>query len=382
MGLTFGVFLIPMMDEFGWSRGQTAQGVSIGLLGFTFAQPLMGRLISRFGAKRIIIASASCFGLGLWTLSFSVTGARTYYLCTLIIGLVAGGTSPLPYGTILSRWFRRRRGRALSVALCGLGLGGIVLPLLASSVIAEYGWRLGFAVLGTLVIAITVPTVGLVVRNTPEEMGLLPDGDSAAPPGVSCPGTSGPGLSLRQALRTRTFWAMAGGFYLITTATQGTAVHLAPLVVDRGFSLTLGAFLVSTLSLGFLPGLLLSGYLIDRYSARKVAVGFFGIAVLAFTILGQASGWYGLMLSTALLGVSIGATIQLIPTLVGWCFGLRSFSEIYGFVMVAFGLGTVSGPLLLGWLWDYTGSYTSLPSAGGSTAALAVCLIGSIRRCV
>lgn len=379
IGLTLGVFLIPLMAEFAWSRAEAAQGVSLGLLGFTVAQPIYGRLIGRYGAKRIIAASALCFGVSLWGLACFVDGTRTFYLGTLVTGLLAGGTSPLPWGTILSHWFRRQRGRALSIALCGLAIGGIVLPLMVSSLIAAYGWRAAFAALGTLTIVIILPTVMRVVRDTPAEMGLLADGEA---PDGSIKNIDGIelGYSFKQARGRATFWIMAAGLFLITSATQGAVVHLAPLVVDHGFSFNEAASLVSLLSVGFLPGLFGSGYLIDRYSPRGAASVFYTAPILAFIILGQASALSGLAVSALLLGVGIGATIQLIPTLVGWCFGLRSFAEIYGAMMVAFGLGLVGGPLLIGWLWDKTGSYAFLPGSGAGVVTLAVCLVSVVRR--
>jgi MFS family permease len=361
VGITFGVFLQPLAAEFGWSRGQAAQGVALALLGFTLVQPLIGGLIGRYGAKRVILVSAACFGVSLLGLASFVSGTASFYTGALLTGGVAGGTSPLPYGTVLARWFVRRRGLAMSVALSGLGIGGMMLPLLASHMITAYGWRAGFLLLGLLVLGVILPVVGVVLRETPEEMGLWPDGQVPVnrEPGATAPMLTG--RTLAEARATATFWAVALGFFLITAATQGCVVHLTPLLADRGFSLIQAASVVSMMSLGFLPGMLTSGYLVDRFSSRGVAVGFFVITAAGFALLGRALGWDGIVAAAMLLGVGTGATVQLIPALVGWGFGLRAFGEIYGMMMAAFGLGTVLGPLVVGWLFDATGSYRLAP---------------------
>lgn len=378
VGITFGVFLPSLAAEFGWSRGQAAQGVALALLGVALMQPLIGRLIGRYGAKRVILASAACFGASLLGLARVVDGTTSFYLSAFLTGSVASGTSPLPYGTVLTRWFRRRRGVAMSVALSGVGVGGMMLPLLAGHMITAYGWRTGFLLLGLLVLGVILPVAGFVLRETPEEMGLQPDGQAVGRCQPGAPPSALTGCTLAEARMTATFWVVAAGFLLLTAATQGCVVHLTPLLTDQGFSLTQAASVVSMMSLGFLPGMLISGYLVDRLSSRNVAVGFFLITAAGFALLGRASGWHGIVAAAMLLGVGTGATVQLIPALVGWGFGLRAFGEIYGMMMAAFGLGTVLGPLVVGWLFDMAGSYrlapagcllTTLAAAGLMTAA-------------
>jgi MFS family permease len=297
----------------------------------------------------------------------------------LLTGGVAGGTSPLPYGTVLARWFVRRRGLAMSIALSGLGIGGMMLPLLTSHMITAYGWRTGFLLLGLLVLGVILPVVGVVLRESPEEMGLWPDGQA---PVSREPGTPPPaltGCTLAEARATATFWAVAWGFLLITAATQGCVVHLTPLLTDQGFSLIQAASVVSMMSLGFLPGMLTSGYLVDRFPSRGVAVGFFVMTAAGFAVLGRALGWHGIVAAAVLLGVGMGATVQLIPAIVGWGFGLRAFGEIYGMMMAAFGLGTVLGPLVVGWLFDVTGSYRLAPAGCLLATVVAAGLMLTIR---
>jgi MFS family permease len=232
-----------------------------------------------------------------------------------------------------------------------------MLPLLASHTISAYGWRAGLFLLGLLALGIILPVVSVVLRETPEEMGLWPDGQVPVPREPGDPSLVLSGCTLAEARATATFWAVALGLFLITAATQGCVVHLTPLLTDRAFSLIQAASAVSLLSLGFLPGMLLSGYLVDRLPTRGVAVGFLVMTAVGAAALEHAPGWGGIVTAVVLLGMGMGATVQLIPTLVGWGFGLRAFGEIYGLMMAAFGFGTVLGPLVVGWLFDLTGSY-------------------------
>jgi MFS family permease len=145
------------------------------------------------------------------------------------------------------------------------------------------------------------------------------------------------------------------------TTLQSSAVHLVPLLTDRGFALTQAASVVSFLATGAFFGMLVSGYLVDKLAARTVAIGFFANAAVSLLLLWFVQSWTATLSTAVLLGMGIGAMVQLIPALVGWCFGLRAFGEIYAMLMAAFGLGTVLGPLLGGWLHDVAGSYRHTP---------------------
>jgi MFS family permease len=240
--LAFGVFFPALAEEFGWSRSQAAQGVSLAMLGFTFMQPLTGKLIARYGAKRIMLGSAVLFGLGLMSLAFLVVGRWSFYACTFVWGAVAGGTSPLPHGTIIARWFTRRRGVAMGMVAAGVAAGGIVLPPLMIT-LSAYGWWAGFALLGLLGPCVTLPIVGLVTRNTPEEVGLHPDGMRLT---VQDPLPLHPllsGYTAAEARKSSTFWALALSLFVAITTLQSSAVHLVPFLLERVFTLTQAASL-------------------------------------------------------------------------------------------------------------------------------------------
>jgi MFS family permease len=378
--LTFGVFLTPLSEEFGWSRSQAAHGVSLAMLGFTLTQSLTGKLIARYGAKRIMLGSAVLFGMGLLGISFVVVGRWSFYACTFLWGAVAGGTSPLPHGTIIARWFTHRRGLAMGIMTAGAASGGIVLPPLVSSVIASYGWRAGFALLGIIAPCVILPLVSLVIRNTPEEVGLQPDGVVPITQDSHASRAAFMGYTAAEARISTTFWILALSLFVALSTLQSSAVHLVPLLLDRGFALPQAASAVSFLATGAVLGMVSSGYLVDRLAARVVAIGFFVNAAVSLVLLWFVQSWVGTLMAAVLLGIGLGGMLQLIPALVSWCFGLRAFSEIYGMMMTVFGLGTVTGPLLGGWLYDMTGSYRHTPLWYLVGIGLAVALLSFVRK--
>ena len=213
----------------------------------------------------------------------------------------------------------------------------------------------------TAVYIYILPVVSLVTRNTPEEVGLHPDGIAPKIQDSPVPRATLTGYTAAAARHSATFWVLASSLFVAVATLQSSAVHLVPLLTDRGFALTRAASVVSFLATGAFFGMVGSGCLVDRLAARVVAIGFFVSAGVSLVLLWLVQSWAATLATAVLLGLGIGAMVQLIPALVGWCFGLRAFGEIYGMIMTAFGLGTVMGPLLGGWLHDMTGSYRHTP---------------------
>jgi len=380
VNLTFGVFFPALSQEFGWSRSQAALGVSLAMLGFTLMQPLTGKLIARYGAKRIILGSASLFGLGLLSIALLVVERWSFYVCTFMSGAVAGGTSPLPHGAIIARWFMQRRGLAMGIAAAGVAAGGMVLPPLVSHMITTQGWRAGFVLLGILTSFVTLPVVSLVTRNTPEEIGLSPDGGTLITQHLQSRPSIQSGYTAVEARSSGVFWVLALSLFIAVSTLQGSAVHLVPLLLDRGFILTQAASVVSFLAAGAFIGMISSGYFVDKFAARGVAISYFVNACLSLILLWSVHSWVGTLVTVLLLGIGLGAMVQLIPALVEWCFGLRAFGEIYGMIMPAFGLGTVMGPLLGGWLQEVMGSYQQTPLGYVVGVLCAILLMTRIRK--
>jgi len=354
---TFGVFFKLLNQEFGWSRGDISQAFSISLFVMSLVFPFVGRLVDRFGARKVIIPSILLFGLGLMSLSLLSANIWQLYAVYILLGLVGGGTAPVPYSNVLSHWFDKRRGLALGVAMVGLGLGAFVMPSLAQMLIVSQGWRQAYIVFGLMVMVITIPIVGLFFKETPEMVGLRPDGDVINP---NHPNTSEQkiGLSAQEARQTHTFWILVGAFFLMSASVHGCLIHLVPLLTDRGISPQLAAGATSLFGAALLFGRVGAGYLLDHFFASSIALCFFCGTALGLLLLWSGVTGTAAFIAAFLVGLGMGAEGDIIAYLIGRYFGLRAFGEIYGYAFGAFTLGGVSGPLLMGRGFDATGSYS------------------------
>ena len=354
---TFGVFFKLLNQEFGWSRGDISQAFSISLFVMSLVFPFVGRLVDRFGARKVIIPSILLFGLGLMSLSLLSANIWQLYAVYILLGLVGGGTAPVPYSNVLSHWFDKRRGLALGIAMVGLGLGAFVMPSLAQMLIVSQGWRQAYVVFGLMVMVITIPIVGLFFKETPEMVGLRPDGDVINP---NHPNTSEQkiGLSAQEARQTHTFWILVGAFFLMSASVHGCLIHLVPLLTDRGISPQLAAGATSLFGAALLFGRVGAGYLLDHFFASSVALCFFCGTALGLLLLWSGVTGTAAFIAAFLVGLGMGAEGDIIAYLIGRYFGLRAFGEIYGYAFGAFTLGGVSGPLLMGRGFDATGSYS------------------------
>jgi MFS family permease len=268
---------------------------------------------------------------------------------------------------MISHWFDQKRGLALGLAMAGIGVGGFITPPLAQALITTVGWRQAYVFLGLLVTGIAIPVVGLFLKETPQRMGLLPDGETTIHTGTAKPSGQEPGLSSHEAWRTGVFWLMVGAFFLQSVGFHGYFIHLAPLLTDRGVSAQSAAMVISVGAVGGVLGRVGGGYLLDRFFAPYVAGCFFCGSALGIFLL-----WNGAVGSLAFVaaflgGLGVGAEFDIIAYMVSRYFGLRAFGEIYGYVFAAFALGGVIGPPLMGVGFDSTGSYS--PVLGGLVVA-------------
>jgi MFS family permease len=355
---TFGVFLKPLSQEFGRSRTQISLAFSLGTLGLALAAPFLGWLVDRFGARRVILPAVLLFGLSVLSLAFLSTHLWHLYLIYLLMGVVGSGTTGVPYAKVIARWFDRRRGLALGLAMAALALGAALMPSLAQVLIAAVGWRHAYILLGLMAMGVTIPVVGLLLKETPQMMGLRPDGETMDQAETSQPRDLEEGLSFHEARRTGTFWLMIGAFVLMSVSFYGLVAHLVPLLTDRGLSAQSAALTVTLAVAVSIVGRLGIGYLLDRFFAPYVAAFFFcGFALGLFLLWGGAVNGLAFV-AVVLVSLGLGAELDVMPYAVSRYFGLRAFGEISGYIFAAFNLGGVVGPPLMGACFDATGSYS------------------------
>ena len=353
---SFGVFLKPLTQEFHSSRGAVSLAFTLNqaiiALGLSFA----GRLLDRFGPRKVILPSTCMAGLILPLAWFCSGSIWQLYLFYLALGVAMCGVSPVSYCDVISRWFDKHRGLALGFMMLGLGSGALIMPPAAQYLIARFGWRLSFGIVGVAILLITTPLLTLYLRERPESMGLVSDGDVNATAAFRRPDADA-GLSWYEARHTTTFVLLLCAFLLVAVSTNACLTHIAPIVADRSASAQVAALASSLFGAGLLVGRSGSGYLLDRFFAPRVAALIFACAAAGMGLLGIAGSRALTLTAAFFIGLGLGAEVDIMAYLISRYFGLRSFGTIYGFLFAGFVLAGGLGTYMMGATFDATGSY-------------------------
>ncbi len=357
--LTFGLFVLPLSETFGWGRGDISVGSTVMSLCVATLAPVAGLLVDRYGPRRVLLPSILAFVVVLCGMFFLTPNIWHFYLACVLVGVSAVCTAPATYARVVVSWFDRRRGLALGIALTGIGVGAAVLPHIIQRVTAQWGWRYAYLAVAGCVL-LTWPILALVLRNEPRELGLNPDG--AAGPQTASDRQSAAtavGLTAGEAARRPSFWLMIGSFAIFGFYTLGVVVHFVPLLVDRGLERTSASLMASSIGIALIFGRLISGYLLDRLFAPRVVVTVMVAPVVALGILASGASSESVLLTCAiLLGIGLGAELDFMSYLLSRYFGLRAYAQLYGYAYGLFALGSAFGPLFMGYVYQSQATYT------------------------
>lgn len=356
---SFSVFIKPLTQDLHSNRASISLAFTLANIMTSISSPLVGRLADRFGARGVIVIASTIFALLLISAPLLSGKLWSFYVFCALLGFVGSVPAPIPYVKVISRWFDRRRGLALGLTMVGIGSGAILMPALAQRLIAMLGWRSTYMVIGLLVLVVPIPIVAFFLKESPEEMGLLTDGASLAR-NVAQKQNSGAGLSWREARWSAAFWLMVGAVFLVGASVHGCVLHLAPLLSDQGLSPQRVALAITVLGSALMIGRVASGYLLDRFFAPRVAMCIFGAAAFGIVLLRTAVGTRLVFLAVFLIGLGMGAEVDIIAYLTSRYFGLRAFGEIYGYAFASYTLAGALGPWLMGLGFDRSGSYGSI----------------------
>lgn len=365
---TFGVFLKPLAAEFGWSREAISAAFGLAALAVAACSPVLGHLLDRYPARRIIVPCFVVFGTAFASLSLLTPHLWHLYAIFILLGIVGNGTAHLAYVRALSTWFQERRGVAFALLMTGGAVGAMILPPIAEALIGAVGWRSAFAVLGAVVLAGGLPAA-FRVRERPHSSHLRAEMAS--------------GVSTMEGVRSRIFWIIVTVLFLCSISQNGAIAHLAPLLTDRGISPASAAFAVSALGGATVIARLITGWLVDRYFAPRVACCLLAVAALGTYILSSAHSAFIGILGAAFIGIGMGGEADITPYLLSRYFGLRSFSTLYGLTWTAYAVAASIGPIMMGRAFDTTGSYQTVLSRLALltlAAALLMLLLPRYRR--
>ena len=358
---TFAVFVKPLSAEFGWSREAVSSGFAIAAVTVGLCSPLLGRWIDRFGPRRIILPCMTVFGCGIASLALLHSGVWQFYLTCFGLGVVGNGAAHLAYSRSISTWFQRRLGLALAFVMVGSGLGAMILPVVAQSIISRSGWRAAYAALGCIALLLGLPLSWRYIR----ERGLLQP--QSAPVAHS-------GMTWHQGLRSFAFWIIVAVLCVSSISMNGAITQMSALLTDRGITASGAALCASILGGSSLLGRVGVGWLLDRFFGARVAFVISLSTASGIFLLARANSFPAGCLAAALIGLGAGGEAAITPYLLTRYFGLRAFSTLYGVTWTFYAAAAAIGPVILGRAFDSTGSYTSLLVILAAALALAAAM--------
>ena len=346
-------FFRAIERDFGWPK--TVSAASLIALPLTaFALPFCGLLIDRWGARKVAGISAACLALGFLCLSLIPGNLFLFYAVFLCLNVTGCATGPIGYTRIIASRFHRARGVALAVALLGIATIGMVLPPFLSTLIDRSGWRAGYQLLAGLVAAGSTAAVLLIPSSKEEPVRTV-----AAP-------------LLASAIRTVEFWVLGISILCVSVASLGFVSQFQSIVIEQGLTREEAPLLLSFLALCVVVSRLAVGWALDRISAERVAAFVIALAALGMLLVISAHASLPLMMTAVgLVGLSVGAELDLMSFLCARLFGVVHYAAVYGGLAVFFYSGIATGGLLYGAIHDLTGTYTWAIVLSGALLLLA-----------
>ena len=357
-----------MVRDFGWSRTMVTSGNALSKL---LVGPLFGFgagwIVDRFGPRRLMLAGILMAGGALVGLG-ATSAVWAFYLFYLLnaIGYVCGG--PLPNQVLLSRWFDRARGKAMGIAYLGIGIGGALVPYLAYWLTTHVGWRVSLQTVGVLIVAIAFPLAYFVNDTTPDAGGVGHVGAELARP------TTSPLTTVRDVMATPSFYLLAIGSMCSIAAVGGANQHLKLLLsLDRGYSQADAARIISLVLTVSIVGRLMMGWLSDHLPTKYVMLLIYLLVAGSMPFLLTGGSRSTMYVFAIVFGLGLGGEYMIIPLMAGELFGVAVLGRVMGVVLTADGVAEATAPMLLGYLRDRSGSYTT-----GFLTLVATALIGAV----
>lgn len=362
---TNGLFVAGLTADFGLTRSQFGLGVLLVTMALACANPMVGWLVDRMGAKWPAVGGLLLLSLGFASLGTFIQSVNSYFLLQAMVAFVGAASGPIAFSKIVNETFDRHRGIALGLTMTGIGIAAAVIPPILAGEIADHGWRSGYHQLalvplaGAVVIAVLLPS-----RHA---MGTLRQAQASPAPQASSAATAADWV------RSPVFWMLAGTFAMMSLAFAGLLPHFVPMLNDGGIDARTAGKLAGQIGLAVIASRMLVGFLLDRVFAPRIAIVICLVAaagILMFLVNGVQSA----SITAIALGLALGAELDLMSFLIARYFGLAQFGRIFGWLYFAFVFASGLGPLWVGAVRDATGNYSI--ALGASAIGLLVTCIG------
>lgn len=346
---TFGTFLVPVTEEFGWPRAVLSGVLGLIAILSALSYPLIGRAMDRLGARRVILTGHVMLGVSIMTLGFAQPIEWLFYLQYALVGMGGAMCASPMIAKVVSDWFDARRGLMLGVtAGVGNGVGATIMPIIAGLLLPEIGWRATYVAIGAIVLLLGFPIMALWLRDTNASTQARVAGSVSAKLEGMTPG---------QAIRTPRFWLLlvavasgAGGMTAVFT-------HVVPMMTDRGFGLGEATGIVVVFALVTAAWQVVTGGLLDKLSSPLLIVPMYLAAIGGLALLQFGTGSGAMLAAGTMLGLGMGAEYAALSYFCSRYFGLAHFGTINGLLYAAVILAQGVTPALLDLSYDATGSY-------------------------
>lgn len=372
IGSTIGILVGPITADLGWTAKEFFVAPLCATVSTILIAPFIGGIIDRFSVRKVIIFSFLAEALIMASFHYLDSNLLGLYVRYAAFAIFATGTTHVTFCPVVARWFDKRRGLALGITLAGIGIGGMFWTFFVPALISAFGWRDAYLYMAGFVAFISLPIVLLIVRETPQSMGLHVDGDASSPVMTAAEKKASlTGMTWKEAAHTRQYWVMIATFLLLGFGLQGITLQLVPFLKSQGASEEVWKPIVASTWGVLIVGRLLSGWLLDRFFAPRVAFCFILLPIFAIGMLAAgASGGYAL-LAAMMVGLAMGAEIDVVAYLTARYFGLKHYAAIYATYFSAYTLGSGLGPLWIAKrLEDTHGNYS--PVLWGIVGVLSV----------
>ncbi len=361
------LFFTPITQAFGWSRAAMSGAFPLQRIEGSFATPIEGFLVDRFGPRIFMVAGAVIAGLGLIFLIFLsfINALWMFYAGILILNLGTGLCIGVPRTWAIVQWFKRLRGRALGIGATG---GALIGPMLFIIVwlMDAVGWRKTFLIMGIVTWVLCIP-LALVFRGRPQQYGYLPDGDppqdiaspqSAVPKDGNRRGDSGESsMAVRQVLKNPTFWILTLIWGAQGMGTSALIVHQTPYFESIGFTRVQAVSVLAWFSILSVFGRFGGGWVLDYVDKRMVLAGILVCQCVAFLILANITAYWQALPFAFFYALAFGTNMPAHGVVLSSYFGPRNFGAIQGLSGAATVVSGVVAPILMGWIYDVRGSY-------------------------
>jgi MFS family permease len=361
---SFSVFFVALIDQFHWGRAEAAAALSIAMVAYMVMAPIVGILVDRIGPRRVMLPGIVLTGLGLLLCTQIETLTQFYLFYGVVAGIGIPCLSIAPFTIILAHWFERKRGTANGLASVGMGMSSLLFVPLFQYIISLWGWRSAFFIFSLLVFAIPLPLNAIFLKHRPEEMGLLPDGDSVDNMPKEAPfhptASSLKEQGLKDLMKTGRFWSVILFPSLIVFGIYIVIVHHVRYLVDLGVGKMWAASLFAVM--GAVSGgfRFFWGWFSDRigreitYTLGSIC---FSLGILALLLFQYIPSPFLLYLFAFFFGAGWGSTAPMFMSISGDLYKGKNFGLIYGMVEGNIGVGAAVGTWVGGYIFDQTQNY-------------------------